>query len=410
MTREVYSREERLRVARADVARSEAHFRSLIEYASDAVMVLDAGFSVRYASPSLQRVLGFAPEQVVGKSPVWCVNECDADAVQGALEATAAKPGVGPTFEFRCSGDGSPKYLEATAANMLDNPAVEGIVVNMRDVTERRHTEELMREKIRAEQASKLKSQFLANMSHEIRTPMNGILGMTELLLDTELAEKPRRFAETIHRSGEALLGIINDILDFSKIEAGKLELECIAFDLHDVVQEVAEMLAVRAHNKGLELACHIHADVPARINGDPGRLRQVLTNLVSNAVKFTEAWRSRRRGQAHSRRGCRSRNRRMHTACLGNRYGDRHRGGKSQIAVQVVYPGRQLDDAKVWRHRPRARNLETAGRNDGRTDRLAHRARRRVVLSTSPYARASRQIAYGLQMRRVKSRTSCAC
>jgi len=289
MRREVYSREERLRVARADVARSEAHFRSLIEYASDAVMVLDASLSVRYASPSLQRVLGFAPEQVVGKSPVWCVNERDAASVNRALEATAAKPGVGPTFEFCCFGDGAPKYLEATAVNMLDNPAVEGIVVNMRDVTERRNTEELMREKIRAEQASKLKSQFLANMSHEIRTPMNGILGMTELLLDTELGEKPRRFAETIHRSGEALLGIINDILDFSKIEAGKLELECIAFDLHDVVQDVAEIMAERAHNKGLELACHIHSDVPARINGDPGRLRQVLNNLVSNAVKFTE-------------------------------------------------------------------------------------------------------------------------
>jgi len=152
MTREVYSREERLRQARADVARSEAHFRSLIEHATDAVMVLDAGLQVRYASPSLKRVLGFAPEDVVGKSPIQCVNEGDADAMQRALEAAAATPGVGPGLEFRCAGDGPPKYLEATVANMLENPAVEGIVINMRDVTERRRTEELTREKIRADE------------------------------------------------------------------------------------------------------------------------------------------------------------------------------------------------------------------------------------------------------------------
>jgi PAS domain S-box-containing protein len=290
MAAEVSAREQGLRRAEETLREREAHYRSLIENVTDVIAKVDAAGLASYVSPSVEPVLGYRPDEVVGRSLLEWVHPDQRAAAEAALRPDAGPDGAAGPHEFRLRHrSGGWRALEVLVHNLHHEPQVRGTILTLRDVTERRRAEEMRQAKEAAEAASRAKSVFLANVSHEIRTPMNGIMGMTELALHTDLTPEQREYLHTVKGSADALLALLNDILDFSKIEAGKLELDPVAFNLHDLLADSLKPLAVRAHDKGLELAYQVAAEVPIDLAGDAGRLRQVLTNLVGNAIKFTE-------------------------------------------------------------------------------------------------------------------------
>jgi PAS domain S-box-containing protein len=283
----------------------EEQFRRLFEEAPIAYHEIDAQGIVVRVNRAECELLGFSREELLGK-PAWEVvapEQRDFSRQRVRAKLTGLEELV-PFERPYTRRDGTTLLLEVHEKLILENGGTVGIRTAMLDITEKkraeqrlqeysaelqRKNEELDRALQAARDAAELKSQFLANMSHEIRTPMNGVIGMTGLLLDTELTAEQREYTETVRRSAESLLSVINDILDFSKIEAGKLHMETVPFELHLVIEEVNEMLAHKAEDRNVDLIVEYPGSAPRGFIGDAGRIRQVLTNLVGNAVKFTQ-------------------------------------------------------------------------------------------------------------------------
>ena len=244
------------------------------------------------ASPSFERMFGYARGESVGLSSRALFSSDEEFERVGREVYGAAQRGDAHQYNMQLvRKDGSRFWCRVTAAPLSGREAARGLVALYEDVTEEHAAAEALREAKRvAEEATQAKSMFLANMSHEIRTPMNAIIGLSHLALKTELSPKQRDYVSKIHNAGTSLLGIINDILDFSKVEAGKLEVEQAPFRLDDVLDNVSALIAQKANDKGLELVFDTAADVPQALIGDALRLGQILVNLVSNAVKFTDA------------------------------------------------------------------------------------------------------------------------
>ena len=273
---------------------AEERQRLLLDSTGDGIIGVDLDGTCVFANPAGARMFGYDVGELLSHDMHALLHDASDESghsaadcpLQRSLNEGAQVQVDDETWRHR---DRSPVPVEYSAFPLRSDGAITGAVVTVRDISERLLSQrELAAARDTALEANRLKSAFLANMSHEIRTPMNGVMGMTSLLLDTPLDPVQREYVETIRTSSDALLTVINDILDFSKIEAGRLDIEAIDYDIRTVVEQVAELLAGPAHDKGLELLLDIAPEVPEFVHGDPSRVRQILTNLVSNAVKFT--------------------------------------------------------------------------------------------------------------------------
>ncbi|MEW1823694.1 PAS domain S-box protein [Arthrobacter sp. NPDC080031] len=285
--RDVTSRQRAQDQAREALAQVEG-LAAIVESSADAIIGMTPEGIITSWNPGAEKLYGFTAAEVSGQNVRLLIPEY----LRAEDEVLAAVQNGGPARSFetdRMRKDGSIVPVSLTVSPIRGEHGVIGIATIGQDITARRAAEaELLAAREAALESSRLKSEFLATMSHEIRTPMNGVIGLTTLLLDTPLDEAQRKYAEGVQTAAGALLTLINDILDFSKLEAGKIDLDITSFDPQSLMEEVASLLAEAAQGKGLELIAYCHPDVPAQLAGDAGRIRQILLNLASNAVKFT--------------------------------------------------------------------------------------------------------------------------
>ena len=288
----VWSLRRQVRDQTHEIEQRGRFLRQVIDSAPNYIFVKDTNGRFTLANRALAQLYQTTSDEIIGKTAeqisgatgdVMCGSHDERDVIATLREKHVAE-------ELHVDASGTQRWVEITKRPMLglDNKVV-GILGVVNDITERKHDEQrLIQARVAAEAANRAKSEFLANMSHEIRTPLNGVIGMLDLLDGDALDPERRSMLDTARSSADALLTLINDVLDFSKIEAGKLALEQIDFEISPIVEEVATLFSREAHAKGIELSCLVRREVPAVVRGDPTRLRQILANLVSNAVKFT--------------------------------------------------------------------------------------------------------------------------
>ncbi len=273
--------------------KSGERFRDIAYSMADWIWEVDENGVYTYCSDKVEDILGYSPGEIMGRTPFDLMPQDEAKRIAEVFSKIARnKEPIKDLENWNITKSGKLVCLLTSGVPMLDEEGnLKGYRGVDKDITERRRAEEeLFRAKKIAEAASQAKSSFLANMSHEIRTPMNGVIGFTEMLLDTKLDNEQMDYAKTIKRSAEGLLSLIDDILDFSKIEAGQLEFEAVGFDPEVTAYDVCKLIRPRVANKPVEILFHVGDEVPAYVRGDPGRFRQVLLNLMSNAAKFTQS------------------------------------------------------------------------------------------------------------------------
>ncbi len=283
---------ERVRAQR-EIAAREAYLRRVLNSTQDAIIVIDAQGLIESFNAGAEAMFGYRTEEIIGRNVSLLApppHRQQHDDYLRRYRETGHTHILGVEREFEAQRQDGSTFPMALRVNEMGEAGTHRFIGVIRDITEQKRTENALREaKDAAEAAAEAKTQFLANMSHEIRTPMHGVLGSLEMLRDTPLSAPQKRYLDTANTSAEILLTLIDEVLDFSRLEAGKLRIETLDFELRRTVEDVTAMLGQRAHAKRLELACFIAPAVPDRLKGDPIRLRQILTNLVGNAIKFTQ-------------------------------------------------------------------------------------------------------------------------